>query len=79
MFDFDAELLRTDPDFGCPIAAAVVDLSADSHDVRTLTASAFDRWERQLAGAIAARSKAEGEDAHGLGGQGAERHEGRTN
>lgn len=54
VFDFYADLLVSDPDFGCPIAASVVDLSAENQDVRALTAEAFARWEHQLTTVIAA-------------------------
>lgn len=52
IFDFYADLLDDDPDFGCPLAAAVVDASSTNELVRNLTSSSFQRWQTRLGDAI---------------------------
>lgn len=48
-FSMYASLLRDDSDFGCPLAAAVVDASSESADVRDALATAFDAWIAMIA------------------------------
>jgi AcrR family transcriptional regulator len=55
MFGFYADLLDRDPDFGCPIAASVVDTHAGSDRVRAAAGAAFTRWEARMASAIASQ------------------------
>lgn len=54
IFNLYADLLDHDPDFGCPLAAAVVDASSDNETIRELTSSSFQRWQLQLSNAIVA-------------------------
>ncbi len=50
LFDGYAELLRTKgTDFGCPVAASVVDMSASTKPVRAAAQEAFDSWKTAVA------------------------------
>ncbi len=51
-FDTYADLLDADPNSGCPVAAAVVDSSAEDPEVRQLAAEAFFEWTRTIADAL---------------------------
>lgn len=52
MFNLYARRLQRDLDYGCPIAASVIDISATDPDVREATGAAFQRWGNVIAAAL---------------------------